>query len=87
MNNFIKSAFAAQLLLGLISILHNWHIFRVENWDYFVYVSLLIGAYLTWQAIFNKQLNKTTRIAAVLIGTVPMVVMLGFWAIVLTSLH
>jgi hypothetical protein len=87
MNNLIKSAFVAQFLLGIIAYLHNWHIFRFENWIYLFYASLIIGLYLTWQVIFNKQLDSTTKIVAVLIGTVPTVVMLGWWALISTSLH
>jgi hypothetical protein len=87
MNNLIKSAFAVQFLLGLVSILHNWHIFRIENWIYLIYIALIIGLYLTWQVIFNKQMGSTTKIVAILIGTVPMVVILGWWALISTSLH
>jgi hypothetical protein len=87
MNNLIKSAFAVQFLLGFVAILHNWHIFRIEYWIYLIYIALIIGLYLTWQVIFNKQMDGTTKIVAILIGTVPMVVILGWWALISTSLH
>jgi hypothetical protein len=87
MTNLIKGAFAAQLILGVIAILHNWHIFRIESWTYLVYASILIGLYLTWQVIFNKELSKTTKVLALLIGTVPTFVMIGYWVVISSALH
>jgi uncharacterized membrane protein len=87
MNNLIKNALAAQFILGSMAILHNWHIFRIENWIYCIYAALIFGAFLTWQVFFNKELDKTTKIVAALVGTVPMIVILVSWALISTSLH
>jgi hypothetical protein len=88
MNKIIKIAFGVQSIIAILALIHNFFYvkFSMDFLQFLLYASIAVGAFLTWK-VFDKTQAKGTRIAAFILGTIPMVCIILFIIIVSTALH
>jgi hypothetical protein len=88
MNKLIKIAFAAQSIIAILALIHNFFYvrFSMNFLQFLLYGSIAIGAFLTWK-VFDKTQTKGTRIAAFILGTIPLICVLIFILLVAALPH
>jgi hypothetical protein len=88
MNKLIKIAFGVQSIIAILALIHNFFYvrFSMDFLQFLLYASIGVGAFLTWK-VFDKTQAKGTRIAAFILGTIPMVCTLLFILLIYTALR
>jgi hypothetical protein len=88
MNKLIKIAFAAQSIIAILALIHNFFYvrFSMNFLQFLLYGSIAIGAFLTWK-VFDKTQTKGTRITAFILGTIPLICVLVFILLVAALPH
>lgn len=88
MRKIIKIAFGVQAIIAILAIVHNIFYVRFSMifLQFLLYGSIAIGAFLTWK-VFDKTQTKGTRIAAFILGTIPLIGVLIFVLLVAALPH
>ncbi len=88
MNKLIKIALAAQSIIAILALIHNFFYvrFSMNFLQFLLCASIAVGAFLTWK-VFYKTQTKGTRIAVFILGTIPMVCTLLFILLIYTALR
>lgn len=88
MRKIIKIAFVVQAIIAILAIVHNIFYVRFSMifLQFLLYGSIAIGAFLTWK-VFDKTQTKGTRIAAFILGTIPLIGVLIFVLLVAALPH
>lgn len=88
MNKLIKIALVAQSIIAILALIHNFFYvrFSMNFLQFLLYASVAVGVFLTWK-VFDKTQTKGTRIAAFILGTIPLLCNLLFILLIYTALR